>query len=156
LNYTFYIFFILFFYISFYFFENLLLLYENYVNFIKLLFCTGSRLSYYELSRAAKMDWNPRANPAHHRFGLGWVEFFLQISIRVDLDPTHLELGSSDWTCGEPGWLTNNLLIKGSHKCFYFFYQVGFYIWVMLGYFFFTQHINNLYFFIFWFVFGLY
>jgi len=30
------------------------------------------------------MGWNPRANLIHHRFGPGWVKFFLQISIRVD------------------------------------------------------------------------
>jgi len=35
-------------------------------------------------TRAVKMGWNPRANPAHHRFGPGWIEIFLQISIRVD------------------------------------------------------------------------
>jgi len=35
--------------------------------------------------RVAKMGWNPRrANPAHHRFGSGWVEIYLQILIRVD------------------------------------------------------------------------
>jgi len=36
------------------------------------------------LARAVKMGWNPRANPAHHGFRQGWVEIFLQISIRVD------------------------------------------------------------------------
>jgi len=35
-------------------------------------------------SRAVKIGWNPRANPAHHGFRPGWVEIFLQISIRVD------------------------------------------------------------------------
>jgi len=40
--------------------------------------------------RVVKMGWNPRANPAHHGFGPGepgWVEIFLQISIRVDFWP---------------------------------------------------------------------
>jgi len=41
------------------------------------------------------MGWNPQANPAHRRgFGLGWVEIFLQILIRVNFDPAYLELGS--------------------------------------------------------------
>jgi len=39
------------------------------------------------MSRAVKMGWNSRANPAHHGFRPGWVEFFLQISIRVDFWP---------------------------------------------------------------------
>jgi len=30
------------------------------------------------------MSLNLRANPAHIRFGSGWVEIFLQILIRVD------------------------------------------------------------------------
>ena len=38
-------------------------------------------------SRVVKMGWNSRANPAHHGFGLGWVEIFLQISIWVDFLP---------------------------------------------------------------------
>jgi len=38
----------------------------------------------FVIYRAVKMGWNPRANSAHHGFGSGWVEFFLQISIRVD------------------------------------------------------------------------
>jgi len=29
------------------------------------------------------MSYNPRANPAHHRFESGWVEKKLQISVRV-------------------------------------------------------------------------
>jgi len=33
------------------------------------------------ITRAITMGWNPRANPAHHGFGSGWVEIFLQISI---------------------------------------------------------------------------
>jgi len=33
-------------------------------------------LYYIGKSRAVKMGWNPRANPAHHGFGPGWVEFF--------------------------------------------------------------------------------
>jgi len=27
--------------------------------------------------RVVKMGWNPWANLAHHKFGPGWVEFFL-------------------------------------------------------------------------------
>jgi len=34
--------------------------------------------------RAVKMGWNPRANLAHHGFGSGWVETFLQISVWVN------------------------------------------------------------------------
>jgi len=30
-----------------------------------------------EVVRAVKMGWNPRANPAYHGFGPGWVEIFL-------------------------------------------------------------------------------
>jgi len=37
--------------------------------------------------KAVKMGWNPWANPIHHGLGLGWVEFFLQILIRVDFLP---------------------------------------------------------------------
>jgi len=33
--------------------------------------------------RAVKMGYNPRANPAHHGFGSGWVEKKLKISVRV-------------------------------------------------------------------------
>jgi len=39
------------------------------------------------ICRTVKMGWNSRGNPAHHRFGTGWVEIFLQISIRVDFWP---------------------------------------------------------------------
>jgi len=35
-------------------------------------------------SRIVKMDWNSRVNLAHHGFEPGWVESFLQISIRID------------------------------------------------------------------------
>jgi len=41
----------------------------------------------WHISRVVKMGWNPWVNPAHHRFGSGWVEIFLQISIRVDFWP---------------------------------------------------------------------
>jgi len=37
-----------------------------------------------DLDGVVKVGWNPRANPVHHGFGSGWVEMFLQISIRVD------------------------------------------------------------------------
>jgi len=37
--------------------------------------------------RTVKMGWNTRVNSAHHRFGPGWVENCLQISIRVDVWP---------------------------------------------------------------------
>jgi len=36
------------------------------------------------MNKVIKMDWNPQANLAHHGFGSGWVEIFLQILIRVD------------------------------------------------------------------------
>ena len=41
-------------------------------------------LGHFVPPRVVKMGWNPRANPTHHRFRSGWVEIFLQISIRVD------------------------------------------------------------------------
>jgi len=31
--------------------------------------------------RAVKMGWNSRVNPAHHVFGLDWIENFSLISI---------------------------------------------------------------------------
>jgi len=37
-----------------------------------------------DLDKAVKMGWNPQAEPVHHGFRSGWVEIFLQISIRVD------------------------------------------------------------------------
>ena len=40
--------------------------------------------------RAVKMGYNPRANPAHHGFGPGWVEKKLQISVRVKNEPNPL------------------------------------------------------------------
>jgi len=36
------------------------------------------------------MGYNPRANPAHHGFRLGWVEKKLQISVRVKNEPNPL------------------------------------------------------------------
>jgi len=36
------------------------------------------------------MDYNPRANLAHHGFGSGWVEKKLQISVRVKNEPNPL------------------------------------------------------------------
>jgi len=38
-------------------------------------------------TRAVKMGYNPRANPAHRGFGLDWVEKKLQISVRVKNEP---------------------------------------------------------------------
>jgi len=33
------------------------------------------------------MGYNPRASPAHHGFGSGWIEKKLQISVRVKNEP---------------------------------------------------------------------
>jgi len=46
------------------------------------------------LSRAVKMGWNPQANPAHHEFGSGWVEFFFKFQYRLIFDTAHLKPGS--------------------------------------------------------------
>jgi len=43
------------------------------------------------LDRAVKMGYNPRANPAHHGFGSGWVEKKLQISVWVKNEPNPLK-----------------------------------------------------------------
>ena len=92
-------------------------------------------------SRAVKMSWNLRANPAHHGFGSGWVEIFLQISIRVDFWP-----GSSGLN---PWWarLAHQPADKRVTSIFISFLLS----WTLhLGHIklFLIQHINNLYFFI--------
>jgi len=46
--------------------------------------------------RVVKLSWNAWTNSINHRFGLGWIEMFLQIWVRV-----------SFWIRGELDWLTN-------------------------------------------------
>jgi len=52
----------------------------------------------FKIYRVVKMGWNPWVNPAHHGFESGWVEIFLQISIRVDFWPGSSGLNS--WWAG--------------------------------------------------------
>jgi len=65
-------------------------------------------------TRDVKVGQNPWANPTHHKFGPGWVEIFLKISVRVNLlpDPSRTRLTR----VGSP----THLQIKG-HTIFFVF-----------------------------------
>jgi len=88
-------------------------------------------------NRTVKMGWKSQANSAHHWFGPGWVEFFLQISVRVNFWPGSPGLNS--WWVRLIYQPANN----GSHKYFLLY-------WILhltrVKFFFFSQHIGNMYF----------
>jgi len=88
------------------------------------------------------MGWNLQVNSAHHGFRSGWVEIFLQISIRVDFRP-----GSSRTRFIRVESMVSQVGQQPANKRVtqVFFIKLGFTF--VLGCFL-SQHINNLYFFI--------
>jgi len=75
---------------------------------------------------------------------LDWVslKFFLQISVQINFlpNPPKVQFIQVESVVSKSGWLTNPQI--NDHKSV--FYYIGFCICVGLGYF--SQHINNLYF----------
>jgi len=88
--------------------------------------------------------------PPRVRTKLDW-KFLTNFSMSQFFTWPTKNLVHPNWTCGEPGWLTNPLANKGPH-IFFFVIGLG---WVG----FFSQHIGltnaNLIFLWFWFVFGV-
>jgi len=70
-------------------------------------------------SKVVKMGWNPRVNLTHHGFGPGWVEIFLQISIRVDFLPD--SRGFNPWWAGLAHQSANKRVTQ-----VFFFIKLGF------------------------------